>query len=356
MARRRKAGKDPTAQLEEDLATGHPRPLYLLTGDDEYGLRQALSRLQGLVDPDLAAFNLQVIRAGKISLAELLDLARTLPLMHGPRVIVLADLRHLDLPKEIIGDLKAYLEDPVPETVLVVRAAKLDRRRQPDKMLSVLGRHLDFLRPTEWEMTRWIRDRAAERGVRFTPEAAEALALLAGTDTSRVVNELEKLSLAPRDADRPVGLDRLDAVVGPGRATGAFELNDALLDRNPDRAVSVVRRTLRQGGQPREVLPLLLWQTARSVRQILLTREAAERGREGEEAVAQELRVHPFVGRKLAGALPRFRTADLGRALRTVHQVDHQLKTSHPCPEAILDRLILRITGTARPPGGRARS
>jgi DNA polymerase-3 subunit delta len=297
-----------------------------------------------------------VIRTGKIPLAELLDLAHTLPLMHGPRVIVLRDLHHLDLPREGIKDLQAYLDDPAPETVLVMRVAKLDRRRQPDKMLCARGTLLEFHRPAEWEMTRWIRDRAAERGVRLSPEAAEALALLAGTDTSRVVNELEKLSLASLDPDKPVDLDRLDAVVGPGRATGAFELNDALLDRHPDRAVSVIRRTLRQGGQPRELLPLLLWQTARTVRQILLTREAAGRGIEGEEDVARELGVHPFVGRKLARSRSRFRHTNLGRALRTVHQVDRQLKSSHPCPEAVLDRLILRITGAARPPAGKARS
>ena len=84
--------------------------------------------------------------------------------------------------------------------------------------------------------------------------------------------------------------------------------------------------------------------------------EAAERGIEGEDDVARELGVHPFVGRKLARSRSRFRNADLGRALRTVHQVDQLLKSSHPCPEAVLDRLILRITGAARPAAGKARS
>ena len=94
-------------------------------------------------------------------------------------------------------------------------------------------------------MGRWIAARARARGLALSPEGADALAALVGTDTARAMGELEKLSLYAGEGGRErLGLQEVDAVVGPGRATGIFELDDALLARDPDRSVSVVRRHL----------------------------------------------------------------------------------------------------------------
>jgi DNA polymerase-3 subunit delta len=357
MARGRRTKVDPFERLERDLAGQALAPLYVLSGDDVQARGEAVELLKTLVEPEIAALNLHLIQEGKLSAQALVDLARTFPMMGGRRVLVLTDPRLLggdETEREII---RTYLESPSPETVIVLSTPKMDRRREPDKTLCKLGRDLLFERPREYEMGRWIAARARARGLALSGEGAEALAALVGTDTSRAMGELEKLALYTGGGSRgPIGLEEVDAVVGPGRATGIFELDDALLSRDPDRSVSVVRRHLLREGRAREALPLVLAQVARTVRNLLRAREAYGEGARSREDLAQALQVHPFVGQKLLGAIPRYRGVDLARALAGVHEADAAAKVSHPHPEALLNRVILRVTGpspAARRGGGR---
>lgn len=348
MARGRRTIPDPSERLDRDLKAGTLAPLYVLTGDDLQARREAADRLRALVDPELAALNLHLIHEGKVSARELVDLARTLPMMGGRRVILLTDPRVLggdEGERELIGQ---YLRDPSPDTVIVLDTKKMDRRREPDRTLCKLGRDLLFERPREYEMGRWIAARAQARGLALSHEGAEALAVLVGTDTARAMGELEKLALYVGEEGKVrLGLEEVDAVVGPGRATGIFELDDALLSRDPDRSVSVVRRHLLREGRARDALPLVLSQMARTVRNLLRAREAYEEGAREKGALARALEVHPFVGQKLLGAVSRYRGVDLRRGLRAIHEADAAAKLSHPHPEALLDRVILRVTGPA---------
>jgi DNA polymerase-3 subunit delta len=338
--------------LGRDLATGAPKPVYVITGDDEHGRSWALSRLKGLVDPEDAGFNLHLFREGRLALPDLLDLCRTFPMFGGQRVIVLGDLRMLDVDKEELPLLRSYLEESSPGTVIAAVAAKVDLRKEPDRSLCRLGALLEFHRPREWEMAGWIRARAEEGGLSLSARASEALALIVGTDTSRAVGELEKLALYRAGRGGAVDLQELDAVVGPGRATGLFELDDALLGRETDRAISVVRRQVRLEGSARGAFPSLLFQTGRTVRNLLRARRAADAGHRSEAALSERLEVHPYVAGKLLSALPRFRGVSLDRVLRELHAADAAAKTSHPHLEAVLDRVVLRVTGSA-PGSGR---
>jgi DNA polymerase-3 subunit delta len=342
------------AELEAGLAAGRRPPLCVLAGDDEHALGRALALLKGLVDPDLAAFNLQELSDRKVSLEELLDAARTAPMLGGPRVVVLSDLSDLKAPSK--GDLESmlgsFVADPPPDAAVVVVARKLDRRLALHKALVAAGTLLDFRRPAEWEMVGWIEDRARERDLHLAADAAEVLSRLVGTDTARAASELDKLALFRQDRAGKVGLEDLDAVVGPGRATGAFELDDALLARDADRAVSVLRRRLLAEGRRREVLPLLLGQASRTLRNLLLGVDTASRGAPGASALIEGFRMSPFVAKKVVGALSRYRGVDLGRALAAAHAADRASKSSSSAAEAALDRVVLRMTGAA---GGRTR-
>jgi DNA polymerase-3 subunit delta len=352
MARGRRPKVPPGEELERDLKADAPAALYVLSGDDAQARREACDRLKGLVDPDLASLNLHLIQEGKVSAQALVDLARTLPMMGGRRVVVVTEPRLLGGEESEREIIRAYLEDPSPETVIVLSTPKMDRRREPDKTLCRLGKDLTFLRPREYEMGRWIAARARARGMALSREGAEALAALVGTDTARAMGELEKLALyAGERGVGELGLEEVDAVVGPGRATGIFELDDALLSRDPDRSVSVVRRHLLREGRARDALPLVLGQMARTLRNLLRAREAHAEGVRDRKSLAEVLKVHPYVGGKLLAAVSRYRGVDLRRGLQAIHEADQEAKLSYPHPEALLDRVILRVTGPARPAG-----
>ena len=97
MARGRRRQEDPAAVLERDLASGRPSPLYVLSGDDAQARREALERIKGLIDPDLVSLNLHLLQEGKVSVSRLVNLARTLPMLGGRRVIVPVRLRSIPL-------------------------------------------------------------------------------------------------------------------------------------------------------------------------------------------------------------------------------------------------------------------
>jgi DNA polymerase III delta subunit len=96
----------------------------------------------------------------------------------------------------------------------------------------------------------------------------------------------------------------------------------------------------------------VLAQMARTLRNLLRAREAHAEGVRDKDSLAETLKVHPYVGQKLLAAVSRYRGVDLLRGLRAVHEADQAAKLSHPHPEALLDRVILRVTG---PAGGAGR-
>jgi DNA polymerase III delta subunit len=186
--------------------------------------------------------------------------------------------------------------------------------------------------PTPGEMSRWITDRARERGMQLGPGAAQELArrvgaLVSEADVDRryqgqlAVSELDKLGLLRPDGTE-VTMGDVTSLVGEAVRGSTWGFLDALGERRTKQAAELLGRLLET-----TPAPLLLAQMYGRVRQLL---EATDRIASGEDprSLPRTMGLSPYPAQKLAAMSHRWTVAELERALEGLFELDVLVKGS----------------------------
>src|SRR5262245_5672784 len=115
-----------------------PAPVLFLVGPDAFQQRLVLEELRKSIFPNgSGGLNDDTFEEGERDLAEIFDLANTMPMLAERRLIV---LRNAGAPKESDQEKWLfYLENPSPSAVIAALAEKLDKRFKLTKALDKMG-------------------------------------------------------------------------------------------------------------------------------------------------------------------------------------------------------------------------
>ncbi len=265
----------------------------------------------------------------------------TLPLM-GTRFVALRQPEKMkeDVQKgvaELLGEIP-----PQTHFVLVSEAPDMRKtlfaalKKQGDVEALGVGSKRDGSRARA-ELLEAASGLAKERSVQLTREAVAAFVDFIQDDTSRMVNELDKLSL--RYADQKLEPRHVLESLGGERALTAFALEGALRERRISRAIAELRRSLAQGERPE----VLVGQLAGELRSLLRARALLDSGLDESAAIKA------FGGGRGYFVVPRarnFRRGELVRALRQLGRVDVAAKTGRGDPAAGLERMLLQLNAS----------
>lgn len=289
------------------------KPIHLLLGDATPLLVRATDALiQEALSGGPASFNLST-HSGDEASPEVLDLARTPPMMGGNRVVV---IRRIDEAKaELIAALAHYAEHPNPTTVLVLTGATLPNVKGA-RRLNALVKKVGVVRrfdasgqpPIDFAL-----QAARERGCELDRRAASLLVELAGRDLGRIELEVDKLATWV-GGKGTIGVDAVEEVSSMVAEAVVWEVTDAIVARDADRALATVVRLLEtERGASHRMLALVTWQ----VRQLLELQDCIRRGeapppawRRGPagrkaELARRQLERHPLPSARILGALAR---------------------------------------------------
>jgi DNA polymerase-3 subunit delta len=241
----------PRPPVSDGLATfaTHPSlmPIHLYWGDDEAARQRAVEALVGkLVDPAWAAINLSRLDGNDSTQAsQALEDSRTPPFGSGARVVVLQRSPFCSqCPAELADQLEATLELVSASChLLLVSTGKPDARLRTTKALKKVAQEQSFVLPAIWDgggQVDLVLRTAHDLGLKLESAAAEALADIIGSDSTRLESELEKLSLYQqgRDPAAAIDLQSVEALVG-GRSTSSLAVGDALLSNQPAEAIAL---------------------------------------------------------------------------------------------------------------------
>jgi DNA polymerase-3 subunit delta len=190
-----------------------------------------------------------------------------------------------------------------------------------------------FELPRGEALASWIQSRARDLGGQINLEAALELGRLVGNDTRSAENELLKL-LAYANYSREVEYPDVVLLVADGAETNIFDMVDALGERKSQTAAQLLNRLL-EDDDPGRVFGMVV----RQFRLLIMAREVIEAG--GSEAeIARQVRVHPFVARKLNTQARRFAAPDLESIYRRLLEIDRGVKTSQLEMPVALNMLV----------------
>jgi DNA polymerase-3 subunit delta len=199
------------AAVRKQIAAGTPEPIYVLLGDDAVEKAALAHEFEALVEEGLRAFNIERIHAGDATtgdrlaaaVANVIDAARTLPMMSPRRVVIvlqaegiLQPKRESDAAARALTALEGLFKAPEAQTTLVLVAGTLDRR---SRMFNLLKKQAIITEcgviEDQADAERWITSRVSAGGMTIEPAAARLLAERCGTNVKRLRNDVDRLLL-----------------------------------------------------------------------------------------------------------------------------------------------------------------
>lgn len=305
--------------------------VYLLLGDDEERKARGVEKLRRgrtVEGFDASAASPQTV----VSACNSFDLFG-----EGPFVVV----RNLDAwnaaQKAVIVD---YLQDPPDGSDLLLLGKKLGTRERLFSAVKKVGDVADFQQPTGRALVKWLVGHATKLGLDLPEDVAEELANRVSGDKMRLLQEAEKLALYVGDGTAT--LDDVEKLCPPDVQSNIFAFVDALAAGQRGRAVELLEALVGTGEPPLR----LTFMVRRQFKLVARARALFERGVPQPE-VAKDLKVPPFVARKLSEQARKLDERDLERALATVMDLESGLKGGSNLGDGLqVELAVLRLSGS----------
>jgi DNA polymerase-3 subunit delta len=320
--------------------------------------RQAL--LEHLVPSDLRDFSLHDLDLADVSVAEVIDRARTPSLMAPFQVFFIRNVKNLytrGSHAEEFAAIEAYFKDPNPDAVLIfvadhisipadTRRMEMQDRDRYDRIRETLGEYcgmVELARVEESDGIRWIIEQGQKQGITVQPDAARELIDSLGADMMLVSRELEKLVLYVGEK-RHITLGDVETMVLAAKQRSLYELTDAISAKDKARALAVLDALL-SSSEGDDAAIGHLYMLARTFRQMLVILEKNVRdSRTIWQALWQGFRLPPFAADDIIRQARRYQSRrELTRALKLIARADMALRTNPPSKRLVLEQLVIQL-------------
>lgn len=324
------------AELTKAIDSGRIPGLLFLYGEETFLLEKSLRRIKNhLVPPEAQDFNLVVLNGRDVSGAAVVDHARTLPVYAPHRLVIVRDSQHLKA--DSLETLREYIKEPVPETVLVFVADKIDKRRKFFQEFSKKGELVEFKGIYDNQLPAFVKTQSRELGFSFTEDALQRFCRKVGTNLAEVHGELVKLKTYAGDRDL-VDVDDVTAIVSDSRIESIFELTNAVGRRRAGEALRLLQRMLDDGAAPLLILSMLV----RHFRQLWKARELQKQGA-SRKTLPRSLGVNPYFLDGILDQAQHFSDRECRRAFDLFLDADLALKSSGSHASTVLEKVLLQL-------------
>ena len=242
---------------------GQLAPIYLICGDEPLIVAEACDDLlarakaEGYTERDAVA-----VETG-YRWSSLFESAGSMSLFAERRIL---DLRvpPKKFDREASDVLRAYLEKPVDDVLVLLRSERLDpgqRRSAWFKAIESRGVVVLAWPLGSGELSRWLAQRCRRAGIELSRDALARLQARVEGNLLAAVQEIDKLALA--GLAQPISAEALDAAVLDASHYDAFDLVDGALGGQSARVRHMVRVLKAEGVAPLAVLGAVVSQLRR---------------------------------------------------------------------------------------------
>ena len=326
--------------------------LYVLSGEDDFSIRQELERIKkGLGDREMLATNTTVLDGQRLALDHLQHACETVPFLAEKRLVVVEGLLERfepggrNTPKkkgengqpQLRKEIAALLSRLPDFTVLVLLEGKLGGRNTLLKELAGKAEVKNFPLLRDDRLRQWIQQRVKGMGGSISARAVATLAGFVGSNLWLMANEIDKLVAYAQG--RTIEETDVRELVSYAQEASVFAMVDAILESRVTLAARLLEQLLQQGAAPSYLLVML----ARQVR-ILVQVKEMRRQRKTRKEIQDGLGTSSeFVLRK---ALEQADSCTLERLKEVYHRLleaDVSIKTGKFDGDLALDILLAEL-------------
>ncbi|WP_187260587.1 DNA polymerase III subunit delta [Pontibacter beigongshangensis] len=220
----------------EQLKKRQFAPVYFLQGEEPFYIDLIADYIEAnALQEHEKGFNQVLIYGKDADVATVLLQAKRFPMMAERQVVIVKEAQSIpDIEREEgIKQLEAYLQNPLPSTILVFcyKHKTLDGRKSLAKLV---GKHTVLLTTKklyENQVPTWITGYLKEKGLQISQKAVLLLSEYIGADLSRLANEIDKLLLNLKPG-QTIDERVVQENVGISKEYNIFELQTALIGQD----------------------------------------------------------------------------------------------------------------------------
>lgn len=231
--------------------------IVLLTGDDQFAIRQKLEQYKAELDPQWLEFCYHRFPAS--ALEQAISAARTPSLSGGKRLVVVEDCNLKQWGDAQLESFQQLAQVP-DSTTLVFMATNVDKRLKIYKHLIKYGQCFDLSLIPPWRtdlIKEAIAAQAKRMKLRLPKDVIEYLAEAIGNDIIRVASELRKL--ATHANGQPIYLAEVQSLI-PCQTQSNLQLAEAVRNGESEAVMRLIDELLARSEPVMVVVATLLTQ------------------------------------------------------------------------------------------------
>ena len=337
--------------------------LYLLTGEDDFTLNQALDGIKKEIgDPAALSVSTTTLDGKEVTAEHLRTVCETVPFMSGKRLVIieglLARFNPQNRPRRPRGtssvnaqaekdrllrqaeDRKKFVAslEKLPEsTVAVLVESKISGGNPLVKELAGKATIKTFSPIKGAALSQWAQSRVTAEEGSIAPKALTLLTKLVGSDLWTMTSEINKLITFAKG--RRIEEEDVKTLVGYAQETTVFVMIDAILDFKAELAEQSLQKLLQSGSAPAQLLTML----ARQVQLIVRAKDLKSRRTPNTEIQSKLGIAKEFILRKTLEQAGRYSLPRLKEVYHRLLETDLSIKTGQYDAELALTILVAEL-------------
>lgn len=330
-----------TSKQEMDQGAWHQG--YLFYGPEKYLVRQLVEKLQkafiadGMEDLDLV----KIRPDGDLKKTDLERVKQELatPAFLSKRKLVIMENTGLfdkvEKNRNLADDFLAIIGDLNPGSCLVLVEEQIDGRRK--KLLKAWADHdgaqVEVKQEDAKVLLGWLQVKAQQKKLGLSRQAGESLIDRCDSDMGQLDLEMTKALLYAEYAGlKGIDVNLINLVCRDDLHGRIFDLTDAIAAGMAKKSLDLLDILL----QLKEPLPLIRFMLNRQLKQLICAKEVGQAS-----ALTRQLKVQPFVAKRLLGQARKLKLADLEYLYRLSFLSDWQVKQGKMADDLAFESLII---------------
>jgi len=215
------------------------KPIYWLEGEEDYYIDLLMNYAEHKILPESeAGFNLSVFYGKDANWTEVVNACMRYPMFAEKQVVLLKEAQQMkDLEK-----LENYIKAPLASTVFIIshKEKTINKTTKLGKYIKKESELFTSDKIRDYKLVEWVTDYLKSQDFTMSSKAILLLTEHLGNDLSRIVNELEKLTLNIGQR-KSITEDDIEKYVGVSKEYNAFELQAAMSRKDLVKAMQIIQ-------------------------------------------------------------------------------------------------------------------
>lgn len=295
--------------------------IYFLQGNEAFFIDEITNAIvENGLDEHERDFNQSIFYGKDASIDEIVASCKRFPMMAERQIVVVKEAQNLN---KTIEQFQTYFANPTPTTILVVNY-KYKSLRSNSKLIKSLenkGVVFNSEKIKDYKLPDWILTQINSSGLNASPKEAIMLSDFIGNDLEKINHEIEKLKLVLK-GDKNISIELIEKHVGISKEYNLFELSNALSTKNLEKIQRISNYAQNNSKNfPAPVLVSFLYGYFSKIMKLHFSKN-----KQNEQALAKELKIHPFVLKEYKKAAQIFPPKKISAIISWIKEADFKSK------------------------------